>query len=201
MFFFGVLKFSYYLIWETQLHSDKLPISLLNSEMEFYFCLLRGCCTLSISLTLVSPFTTVDSPECLLLFLFYFWRNWGSERLSNLPGVILLVDGKGSELRSVCGRDIIFVGLSRAGSAFSGAHAVGVGKGGGSSCTQAQMHTAGCVHSVDTYLWSAYHMPGTVPSTVVKTVQKKFVALWSSMPVECSCHRGSDADSITCNHT
>lgn len=35
-----------------QLHSNKFPIYLLNGEMEFYFCLLRGCCRCPISLTL-----------------------------------------------------------------------------------------------------------------------------------------------------
>ena len=68
----------------------------------------------------------------------------------------------------------------------------------------AAVHGPRCPAAQDAFiqsprLLSAYNMPGSIPSTVVKAVQKKCFALWSSVPVECHRHRGSDA--VICRHT
>ena len=76
----------------------------------------------------------------------------------------------------MCGRGIIFAGLLRAGSAFAGAHAVGVGKGGGSSCTQAQMHTVQDVFIQLTYIYG-------VPTTCLALFQVLWLKLYKRNPL------------------
>lgn len=82
---------------------------------------------------------------------------------------------------------------------FNDAHAGGVGRqeeaGGGG---QDAMLCVMC--SFNKYL-SAYHMPGTVPTNVDKTVQRNSLSSRAHAPVECGCHSGGDADSVVHRQT
>ena len=86
---------------------------------------------------------------------------------------------------------------------FPDARAGGVGRqeaAGGP--TQAQMPCCvRCVHSVNKYLLSAYHMSDTVSSNVDKTVERNSLSSGPHVLVECGCHSGRDADSAVCSYT